>query len=463
MKSILNVAVAVSIVASAGLAAAQRSLTLDEALQLARANNRDLRQAKERLDQTAAQVEIARAPLLPTLAVQGKYTRNFQASTIDLSQFGQAFTGLATATIASGVQNAAPLNAFIQGYNAANANVKPVVISPLDQLDFTASATIPLVVPSAYPAMQAATRSLSAAKANYQVNEQSILVGAAQAFYAAAGTDELVAARNHAIEVAQKTLDNAKARLDAGVVNKVEVMRAEIVLVRAKQALKETIDIREQAYRALTTLLVLTDAVKVAPPQVENLSEPPSVADLAKDALELRPEVSANRKQLLASESQTLSAKLRWAPTLSGFGLFRAFNYSGFTGTNYSWAVGAQLDWLLYDGGVRDAVRHQAQAQEREARLRLELISAQLTDELFNARRAVDTKREALSAAQRNLALSKETLDLVRVQYDAGTATQLDLLTAQDTLINSEVGVAQARFDFALSDIALRRAAGKAL
>jgi len=462
MKRLVNLAVAV-VVGWAGTASAQRNLSLDEALSLARQNNRDLRQAKERLDATAAQIELARAPLLPTLAVQGKYTRNFQEASIDLSQFGAAFTGLATATQASGVPNQAPLQAFIDGYKAANANVKPVVISPLDQLDFTASATIPLVVPYAYPGLEAANRTVAAAKANYQVNEQSVLVGAAQAFYAAAGTDELVAARTHAIEVAQKTLDNAKARLDAGVVNKVEVMRAEVVVIRAKQALKETFDIREQAYRALTTLLVLTEPVKVAPPAVESTEIAPPVEQLAKDALELRPEMSANRKQLLASQSQTLSAKLRWAPSLSGFGLFRAFNYSGFTGTNYSWAVGAQLDWLLYDGGVRDAQRHQAQAQEREARLRLDLIQAQLTDELFNARRAVDTKREALSAAQRNLALSKETLDLVRVQYDAGTATQLDLLTAQDTLINSEVGVAQARFDFSLSDIALRRAAGKAL
>lgn len=42
------------------------------------------------------------------------------------------------------------------------------------------------------------------------------------------------------------------------------------------------------------------------------------------------------------------------------------------------------------------------------------------------------------------------------MQYDAGTATQLDLLTAQDQLVLAEVGLAQARFDMSLSVINLR-------
>jgi outer membrane protein TolC len=58
------------------------------------------------------------------------------------------------------------------------------------------------------------------------------------------------------------------------------------------------------------------------------------------------------------------------------------------------------------------------------------------------------------------VSLATETLALVRVQRDAGTATQLDLLVAQDTLINSEVNVARARFDLGLTAVQLRRATG---
>ncbi len=46
------------------------------------------------------------------------------------------------------------------------------------------------------------------------------------------------------------------------------------------------------------------------------------------------------------------------------------------------------------------------------------------------------------------------------VQHEAGTATQLDLLQAQDALVGAEVTLAQARFDLALGALALDRASG---
>ena len=66
------------------------------------------------------------------------------------------------------------------------------------------SATVPLIVPSAYPALTSAKKSYRSAEANFAVTEASLLLSAAQAFYAAAGTDELLAARHHAVEVAQE-------------------------------------------------------------------------------------------------------------------------------------------------------------------------------------------------------------------------------------------------------------------
>ncbi|MEO7733533.1 MAG: TolC family protein, partial [Kofleriaceae bacterium] len=66
------------LVASAGLAQADRSITLDDALGLARAHNRDLRAARERIAIANAGVDQARAALLPTAAAQGRYTHNYK-------------------------------------------------------------------------------------------------------------------------------------------------------------------------------------------------------------------------------------------------------------------------------------------------------------------------------------------------------------------------------------------------
>jgi outer membrane protein len=116
---------------------------------------------------------------------------------------------------------------------------------------------------------------------------------------------------------------------------------------------------------------------------------------------------------------------------------------------------------VVFDGGVRDAQRHLAEAQRREAEARLELLGDSVSDEVANAHGSLETKRKGVSSAQRAVELARETLRLVRAQYEAGTAKQLDVLQAQDVLVAAEVALAQAHFDVALADLQLRRAAGE--
>jgi outer membrane protein TolC len=315
------------------------------------------------------------------------------------------------------------------------------------------------LVPSAYPGLSAAKATESAGRANLSVTDAQVLYTTAQTYYACAGADELVAARLNAVGVAQKALDNAKARLEAGVVNRVEVSRAELQLVRAKQALLETQDTQAQSYRSLGTVMNMHDPVRVQP--ANNASaEQGSVETLTAQALQLRPEFTALDKTIQSNRLTSASNAWRWAPTVSAFGNLHVFNYAGFSGDNYSWAVGLQLDWTLYDGGIRDANRKLANAQRLENEAKLDLLRDQVRDDVYNANRALTTKRRALETATRSVKLSKETLDLVQVQHDAGTATQLDLLQAQDNLVAAEVALAQARFDLALGGLQLERLSG---
>jgi outer membrane protein TolC len=177
-------------------------------------------------------------------------------------------------------------------------------------------------------------------------------------------------------------------------------------------------------------------------------------------ALQLRPEFRAVNASLESADSQRRAYGWRWAPTLSAFGTARRSNYQNFAGHNYAWAVGAQLDWALFDGGVRDAQRHLAAAQADEALARAEVLTDTIRDDLANGRLNLDTKRRAVETADRSVGLARETLELVRTQYEAGTVTQVDLLQAQDALVAVQESLAQAHFDVAIADLTLRRTAG---
>lgn len=458
--SAVGVLLAVLGVLAPGSALADRALTIDEALSIARTQNRDLGAARATLDRSEANVDLAFAGLMPIISAQGRYTLNYKEVTLDFAAQNAPLLALSGALRQAfpGQEVQTALMNFENQLNAA-ASGEPVVIQDRHQLDASINATVPVLAPSVWASLSAAKRAREAADANYDATLAQVLLRVAQSFYASAGAEELSRVRKHGIEVAKETLENAKARFSTGVVNRVEVTRAEIALLQAEQAAVEAEDVVQQAHRALATILALDEPFHVVS-DAGNTSKPKPPRETLDAARTRRPELAALERTIAANEARSSAALWRWAPVLSLFANARAFNYAGFSGDNYAWAAGAQLDWTIWDGGARDADRHAAEADQRETEARLAQLSDTVTDEVANAERAVDTRRRALETAKKSVELSAETLELVRAQHEAGTATQIDLLTAQDQLIGAEVAVAQARFNLSLAELELEKAAG---
>lgn len=396
-------------------------LTLEQALDMARKASRTLLVERTRLAQAQTNLDLAWTTLFPTVAAQGKYTRNNTEFKFQLDPN------------------------------------RSVTVQPRNQLDASVSFTVPLVVPSAYAAVQAATSSTQAAEAQFAAAQTTILFGVAQAYYAVAITEEVVAARQSSIEVARATLRNAEVRHQSGNVTKVDVDRAELAVVRAEQGAREARFAREQAYRALATLIQARGEFVV------KVNSDPPVAETSIDlssALRLRPEFRALELSARAATDQSRAYAWRWAPSLSAFGGMRVFNYENFARQQHAWAIGLQLDWVLYDGGGRDVQRRLAKAQADQAAAQAAVLSDAIGDDLANGRGLLETKIHAHLAAERQVVLARETLDLVRTQYAAGSAAQLDLLQAQDGLVAANESLAQAHFELALADLSLRRSAG---
>lgn len=408
-----------------------RVLPLDQALALARKSNRTVVAERAHLAQAQTNLEQAWSVLFPTVAAQGRYTRN---------NIGVSF----------------PLSAFA-GSGAPPGATGTLTIQPLNQLDGSVSFNLPLIAPPAYAALESVKAAVQSSEATYQSSLVSVLYGVAQAYYSAAIADEVIAARQSSVEVARATLQNAQTRFSAGTVTKVDVDRAELAVVRAEQSLREARFAQEQSYRALTTLIQSEGGFQVEPLAPPRTQEPPQDLDLA---LHLRPEFRALELFAQSEHSQVNANAWRWAPTLSGFGNARLFNYDNFADQRHTWAVGVELDWVLYDGGLRDAQRHLAAAQEREAWARAQVLRDAIRDDLANGHGLLETKRRAQEAAERSVTLAVETLALVRTQYEAGSLPQIELLQAQDNLVAAKEALAQSHFEVAIADLTLRRSAG---
>jgi len=403
-----------------------RTLTLEQALAQAKKNNRSLTAEQARLEQAQVNVDRAWTVLFPTLAAQGKFTRNNTA--------------------------------FPFQVNATEIRT----IQPVNQLDAAINFTMPLLVPAAYPALHAVEMNQKVSEETYKTSLDNILFAVAQTFHSAVLADEVLLARRANITVTRATLTNAQTRFSAGSVTKVDVDRAELAVLRAVQAERDAQLALDQTYRALATLIQEPPGFHVvAPtataPAATTASDAGGNVDLA---LHLRPEFRSLEATIEAENAEQRSYAWKWAPSLSGFGNARRFNYQNFKGDSYAWAVGLQLDWILYDGGIRDTQRHLAGAIAKEIAVRADVLRDTIRDDIANGLQQIATKTQGQQTAERSVDLARETIELVRVQYEAGTATQVDLLQAQDNLVAAQDALARARFDIALADLTVRRASG---
>jgi outer membrane protein TolC len=417
-------------------------MSFEAAIATARKSNRTIKVDRAQLAAAQTQTETAWSALLPTVSAQGKYTRNY----VDVAL---GFPVPKLDNMGNPVKD--PVT------NMPETMIKKLELQPLNQLDGVISATTPLLAPAAWAALKSVNANVASAESTFGAQEAELLVNVGEAFLAAAGTDELVEARRSSLNVARATLKDAQVRLAAGSVTKVDVDRAQFTVVRTEQQLREALTQRDRTYRSLATLLQMSTPFKVSTNFPTSPMPDPNDVQMA---LHLRPEFRALEESVRSAEEESNARAWLWAPTLSAFGNARKFNYDNFHFDRHSWAVGAQIDWLIFDGGARDAARHAANARASAAREQVAQFADKVRDDMANSSADLRTKQEGVQAAQTAVALSNESLDLIRTQYTAGTATQLDLLQAQDALIAAQVALVQARFDVAAADLTFRYYAG---
>ena len=370
----------------------ERELTLDDALALAKKRNKSLAAERARLEQAQTNVSSAWARLLPTIAAQGKYTRNN--------------TEFASAACPDGMTRPG-------GH---------LLIQPVNQLDARRSASPRRC--SCRPPTRAAGGQGGRRRRRGELR--------------AVGDDVLFARRADLLRRRDRRRGaggapvqhrrrprHPRERQDAavgGTVTKVDVDRAELALLRAEQiGARGARTAREQTYRALGTLIQLEGPFRVKAPARRRASPPPPQRSRTWRCScgPSSARWSCRRRPPIAGERPT---RWRWSPQLSAFGNARRFNYDNFARDRYSWAVGraARLGHLRRRR-ARRAAPPGRRAGSGEPGARRGAARQHPRRSGRPARSLVDTKLQAVRPPTRSVELARETMELVRMQYEAGT------------------------------------------
>jgi outer membrane protein TolC len=339
----------------------------------------------------------------------------------------------------------------------------PEVVGPFSNYDIRVYAQQNVVDLQSYRTLKASERALDAGRMDYR-DARDLIVRSIAALYlnaqsAAARAD---AAQSRVTDSAT-LLKLAKDKHDAGTATGVDVLRAEVQLANDKQALLIAQNQFKQSLLALArnlgmspgTPLELAESLNYRALNALNQSE---IDALAPAALLARADYLSLLSQRQELVEQQGASRARSYPKLSVNGNFGGIGRS-VGGMQATGLLQGQIDFTLFD---RD---RQGEAEQLASRMK------RIDDQIADLRRGIDEDlREALlnldSAAQQ-VAVAREgqdlahrELELSQDRFQAGTANNVEVVTAQDELARAEENYILAVSSHVDAKFALARAMG---
>ena len=406
---------------AAGTASAD---TLREALLSTYETNPTITAQREALKATDATVAIARAAGRPQLSATAGVNR-------DLSRSGILETNAHGPTLSVGADVSMPL---FSGGRVSNS-------------------------------VKAAKTRVEAGRALLRGTEGDVFTQAVAAYMDVIRDRAIVELNHNNVRVLETNLQATQDRFEIGDVTRTDVAQsqARLELGRANLAISEGNEAAsEQEYRRV---IGHEPGDLAPPPPLPPLPNTPEQA--VQIALANNPDIVAASRQAQAAGYDVNVARALRLPTLSAVGSGTYVNEIGgqlgnLPSTGGQTSVGLNATVPIYQGGGAGARIREAQAIEGQTLEQAVGTERSVVAQTRSAFAAYQATQEAISSQETAVKANELALEGARAERSVGTRTVLDVLNAEQELLNSQVSLVTARRDAYVAGFQLLNAMGQA-
>ncbi|WP_290925320.1 TolC family protein [Fibrobacter sp.] len=485
------------------------ALSLQDALDMAMANNSKIKAEKAKVDIAESGKDEAFARFLPTVSLSAGITKINDPISIDLGRIQQPLGDIAGA--------AAYSKAYIDAYNKASAGYKQAYQGALAQNlpeaqakafaektlkekigtsspetfaqqtaeqygaaatknindadfnmkvqdDWFFNARLTVVWPiftglKIYSAYDAAKENVNARKAEFEMAQNTVLMDVATKYFTLRLCEELVVMRETTKKDLAEHLERSKKLEEGGQISKTERLRAEVALAEAENAYEDALRDQSLARMALASLLH-TDTSLTATTPVESPEGIRTMDEFKALAIDKHPGLRQLRIERKRNQNAIRAARADYFPTVALFG-YKELYTKDLTLLEPEWALGAKLQWDIFKGGDTRAKVSSAKAMDRS-------LGSLEEETIDNLKLLVEKRWRELEHAKGRLAslaktreLADEALRSQNKAYEAGLATGLDVVDAELALSRLQVADLKAHYDAVIAWLGLLEAAGE--
>jgi multidrug efflux system outer membrane protein len=384
--------------------------------------NRDLAVATARISEFRAQAGVARAPLFPSLSVNGSASKN----QIALGSF--------------------PPTAF---------NALRVTGDVAWELDFWGKNR---------RGLEAANADAAAQEAAERAAVLSLVSDVARGYLQLLELDQEDAIAARTVASRRATLDLARQRFSRGLVSELDVRQFEAQMAAPAVRLAQVQRSRAEQERALRVLLgegpgpiprgasLATAALAVTVPD-----------SLPATLLARRPDVIQAERSYAAANARIGAASAARLPSINivgSYGSQVASTSQLFTSSGEVYQLQGGISIPLFTGGRLSGAIDAARARADQARARYEQVVLTSLREAGDAVAGVRAARDVAAASATQAVALRRALELAELRYQTGVSGYLEVLDAQRGLFEAELALSQAQLGQLVAAVQLYKALG---
>ena len=418
-------------------------------LQLALDNDPSLKQAQASYRANRENVIQSRSSMLPSLGV-GAGTSRLTSGFTD-SQYINMTNPLTGETVRTKVRDD---HSFRPGINNHNWGVS------LTQSVFN--------LPNWY-SFQSAEATDRAAAVNLAAQEQDLIMRVATAYFDVLRAQDLLETNIQEEEAAQRSLEQTQQREAVGLVAITDVYDSQAAYDLARNTTILQQDFLRSRYEALEAI------TGQGHPDIDELLDNFPIVEVEGNLNQWETQADNNSLAIAAAEfnldasRQTLRArKSDGLPTLDLQGFYGHIVTAPIVSQGIQIGGGASdrtqlalnLNIPLYTGGTLSSRKRAAEYNVVAAQESLELTKRELTQNIRNAYRRVNTDVLVIAQRQQSITSAQSALDATELGAEVGTRNIVEVLLARENLFRALRMYADARYTYVIDTLVLKQIAG---
>jgi multidrug efflux system outer membrane protein len=261
----------------------------------------------------------------------------------------------------------------------------------------------------------------------------------------------------------RRALELVTARHDLGAASGVDVAQQQTLIDNTLTQVELLLRQRSQLVHAIATLTGTPAPLFDLPARARPLTPPPVPIGVPSDILERRPDVAAAERAMAAANAQVGVARAALYPSITLGGVVGTESRqlsTLFDAPSFVWSLGLSLTQPIFDAGrIQGNIEFARAGYDAEVASyrRVVLTAMQEVEDGISGVAALERAHAQATAATASAA---RLLDMTTARYDGGASAYLEVIVAQQALLNSERLAAQIQGQRILASVLLVKALG---